>query len=69
MDTHHITICNDKIIHMVHLPLAGPNEMNATETFARLSIQNNPTKVNEHTNAQPMTDSHNSNESIFYQSI
>ena len=43
-DTHYITIYNDKTVHIVQLPTARPNETNAVETFARLSIQNNPTK-------------------------
>ena len=46
---------------MVQLAPAGPNETNAIETFARLSIQNSPTKINQPTNAQPMTHSHNNN--------
>ena len=60
-DTHQVTIYNDKTVHMIQIPLAGPNKTEAIETFAMLSIQNNPTKVNQPTNAQPMTHSHNSN--------
>ena len=61
-DAHHITICNDKKVHMVQLPLAAPNESSAIGSFARLSTQNNQTKSNQPTNAQPMTHNHNNNE-------
>ena len=44
MDSHNISICNDKIVHMVQLPPAKPNEANAIETFANCIIPKQSTK-------------------------
>ena len=62
-DSHNITICNDKTVHMLQLPPAEPNEANAIETFARLSTPSSQPNIDLLTNRQPITNSHNNNES------
>ena len=63
MDSHNITICNDKTVHMLKLQPAKPNEVNAIETSARLLTLNSQPNTDQGTNWQPITNSHNNNES------
>ena len=61
MDSHNIAICNDKTVNMVQLPPVEPNEANTIEIFARLTTTNSQMNVEQLTNGQPITNSHNSN--------
>ena len=56
MDGHNIAICNGKTFNMVQLP---PNEANAIETSARLSTTDSQTNIDQPSNGQPITNSHN----------
>ena len=55
MESHNITICNDKTVHRMLLPPAEPAETNAFETFVRL------TTVHGHTNVSQASNNTNSN--------
>ena len=62
LDSHNISICNDKTINMVQLLPAEPNEANVFETFARLSTSDSQTNIDQLSNGQPITNSHNNYE-------
>ena len=47
---------------MVQLPPAEPNEANAIEKFTRLTTTNSQRNIDQLTDGQPITHSHNSNE-------
>ena len=51
-----------KTVNIVQLPPAEPNEVNAIKTFARLSTANRQTHIDQPTNRQSITNSHNNNE-------
>ena len=53
MESHNITICNDKTDNMVQLPPPEPPEANAIGTFARL------TTIHSHTNADQTSNNTN----------
>ena len=61
-DSHTITICNDKTAHMVQLQPAESDEAKTIETFTRLSTTNSQLSIDQFTNRQPITSSHNKNE-------
>ena len=46
---------------MVQLPPAEPNESNTIETFAKLSTTDDQLSIDQLTNGQPITNSHNNN--------
>ena len=66
MYSHNITICNEKTVYLVQLPPAEPNEANAIETFAKLSITNSQPIIDQLTNGQPITNSHNNSKMIHF---
>ena len=61
MDSHNIAICNDKTVNTVQPPPAEPNEVSAIETFAKLSSTNTQTNIDQPSNRQTITNSHNDN--------
>ena len=65
-DSHIITICNDKTVHMVQLPPAKPNKANVIDTYARLSSPNSQPNIDQLTKGQPITNSYNTNENSHF---